>query len=75
MPNAPDRYGLQERLPAREGSTKADGGGLYLEIMPTGSRYWCGLNTRYGGKEKRLACGVYPETSLAEACEKMCRSP
>jgi integrase len=48
---------------------KADGGGLYLEVMPTGARYWR-LKYRFGGKEKRLACGVYPETSLAEAREK-----
>ena len=48
---------------------KADGGGLYLEVMPNGSRYWR-LKYRFGGKEKRLACGVYPETSLAEAREK-----
>ncbi len=48
---------------------KADGGGLYLEVMPTGSRYWR-LKYRFGGKEKRLACGVYPETSLADARNK-----
>jgi len=48
---------------------KADGGGLYLEVMPTGSRYWR-LKYRFGGKEKRLAFGVYPEVSLALAREK-----
>ena len=48
---------------------KADGGGLYLEVAPNGSRYWR-LKYRFLGKEKRLACGVYPETSLAEAREK-----
>ncbi len=44
----------------------ADGGGLYLEIMPGGSKYWR-LKYRFGGKEKRLAFGVYPEVSLEEA--------
>lgn len=44
----------------------SDGGGLYLEIATSGSRYWR-LKYRYGGKEKRLAFGVYPEVSLAEA--------
>lgn len=44
----------------------ADGGGMYLEVMPNGSRYWR-LKYRFGGKEKRLALGVYPDTSLAEA--------
>ncbi len=44
----------------------ADGGGLYLEVMPTGSRYWR-LKYRIDGKEKRLALGVYPDVPLAAA--------
>jgi hypothetical protein len=48
---------------------KADGGGLYLEVMPNGSRYWR-LKYRFAGKEKRLAFGVYPEVTLAEARDK-----
>jgi hypothetical protein len=48
---------------------KADSGGLYLEVVPSDGRYWR-LKYRFLGKEKRLACGVYPETSLAEAREK-----
>ncbi len=47
----------------------ADGGGLYLEVMPTGARYWR-CKYRFMGKEKRLAFGVYPEVSLAEARER-----
>ena len=47
----------------------ADGEGMYLEIMPNGSRYWR-LKYRFMGKEKRLALGVYPTISLAEAREK-----
>ncbi|AFC86375.1 tyrosine-type recombinase/integrase [Frateuria aurantia] len=43
-----------------------DGGGMYLEVMPNGSRYWR-LKYRFGGKEKRLALGVYPGISLADA--------
>jgi len=46
-----------------------DGGGLYLEVMPTDSRYWR-MKYRFAGKEKRLAFGVYPEVSLAEARTK-----
>lgn len=46
-----------------------DGGGLYLELTPTGGRYWR-MKYRYGGKEKRLAFGVYPEVSLKDAREK-----
>jgi integrase len=44
----------------------ADGGGMYLEVMPNGSKYWR-LKYRFGGKEKRLALGVYPDVSLADA--------
>jgi integrase len=47
----------------------SDGGGLYLEVMPNGSKYWR-MKYRYGGKEKRLAFGVYPEVTLKEAREK-----
>lgn len=47
----------------------ADGGGLYLEIMPTGAKYWR-CKYRFLGKEKRLAFGVYPEVGLAKAREK-----
>jgi integrase len=43
-----------------------DGGGMYLEIHPNGSRYWF-LKYRFAGKEKRLALGVYPTVTLAEA--------
>jgi hypothetical protein len=43
--------------------------GLYLEVMPNGSKYWR-LKYRFNGKEKRIALGVFPETSLAEARDK-----
>jgi integrase len=46
----------------------SDSGGMYLEIMPNGSKYWR-LKYRFNGKEKRLALGVYPRVSLAEARE------
>jgi integrase len=44
----------------------SDGQGLYLEIRPDGKRYWR-QNYRYNGKQKTLAHGVYPKTSLAIA--------
>lgn len=46
-----------------------DGGGLYLEVSAAGGRYWR-LKYRHGGKEKRLAFGVYPEVSLKTARER-----
>ncbi|HEY8939542.1 MAG TPA: integrase arm-type DNA-binding domain-containing protein [Cellvibrio sp.] len=48
----------------------ADGGGLYLEVATSGSKYWR-LKYRYGMKEKRLALGVYPAISISVAREKM----
>lgn len=47
----------------------ADGEGLYIEVMPSGSKYWR-LKYRISGKEKRLAFGVYPEVRPQEARDK-----
>jgi len=55
--------------PEKKSRKLSDGGGLYLEIMPTGSKYWR-LKYRHAGKEKRLALGVYPEVPLKEARDK-----
>lgn len=44
----------------------ADGGGLYLLVNPKGSKYWR-YKYRYGGIEKVLAFGVFPEVGLQEA--------
>ncbi|MGH8829805.1 MAG: Arm DNA-binding domain-containing protein, partial [Polaromonas sp.] len=46
-----------------------DGGGLYLEVTKAGGRYWR-LKYRHGGKEKRLAFGVYPAVSLKDARDR-----
>lgn len=43
-----------------------DGGGLYLEVLPSGAKYWR-LKYRHAGKEKRLALGVYPTVSPRKA--------
>ncbi len=43
-----------------------DGYGMYLEIAPSGSKWWR-LKYRHLGKEKRLSLGVYPETGLKGA--------
>ena len=44
----------------------ADEKALYLEVTAAGGKYWR-WKYRHGGKEKRLALGVYPEVSLAQA--------
>ncbi len=56
--------------PSEKPRKMADGHGLYLEIMPNGSKYWR-LKYRFDGKENRLAFGVYPEVSLKDARERL----
>jgi hypothetical protein len=46
-----------------------DAGGLYLEVTPSGGKWWR-LKYRFGGKEKRLSLGVYPDVTLAKARER-----
>ena len=43
-----------------------DGEGMVLLVHPNGSKYWR-LRYRFGGKEKMLALGKYPEVSLVDA--------
>jgi integrase len=47
----------------------SDEKGLYLEVTPSGGKLWR-LKYRFGGKEKRLSCGIYPSVSLADARER-----
>lgn len=46
-----------------------DGEGLYLEVHPNGAKYWR-MKCRFNEREDRLAFGVYPKVSLAEARQK-----
>jgi integrase len=47
----------------------ADGEGLFLLIVPSGSKYWR-LKYFFADKEKLLALGVYPEITLSDAREQ-----
>lgn len=66
MPQSLTDVFLRKLRPPERTARLFDGGGLYLEATPAGGRYWR-LKYRHGGKEKRLALGVYPEVSLAAA--------
>lgn len=44
----------------------ADSLGMYLEVTAAGGKYWR-VKYRHAGKEKRLALGVYPAVTLAQA--------
>lgn len=47
----------------------ADGGGMYLEVFPNGTKSWR-MKYRIAGKEKRVVFGVYPTITLADARNK-----
>ncbi|KES20928.1 MULTISPECIES: integrase arm-type DNA-binding domain-containing protein [Pseudomonas] len=44
----------------------SDGEGLYLEVMPSGSKLWR-MKFRFNGKENRLSLGAYPTVPLQQA--------
>lgn len=44
----------------------ADEKGLFLLVNPNGSKWWR-LKFRFGGKEKQLSFGTYPEVGLKDA--------
>lgn len=45
-----------------------DGGGLYIEVLPSGSRVWR-IKVKMWGKDKRITLGHYPAITLKEARE------
>lgn len=60
---------IRKAKPTEKTQRLFDGGGLYLEISPKGGKWWR-LKYRYGGKEKRLSLGIYPDISLKDARER-----
>lgn len=46
-----------------------DGGGLYIEIAPTGSKLWR-MKARLNDRAMQLSFGKYPDVSLAQARKK-----
>jgi integrase len=60
---------VRQAKPTHKTQRLYDGGGMYLEISPAGGKWWR-WKYRYGGKEKRLSLGTYPDTGLSEARDK-----
>lgn len=54
--------------PAEKEQRLFDGHGLYLAILPSGTKTWR-LKYRFAGREKKLALGPYPLVSLKQARE------
>ncbi|VVE74016.1 integrase [Pandoraea captiosa] len=57
---------VRKAAPREKQYRLTDTAGMYVQVMPNGSKHWR-LKYRFGGKEKLLALGSYPEISLAEA--------
>jgi hypothetical protein len=60
---------LRKLIPTGKTRRLFNGGGLYLEVSPTGGLWWR-LKYRIHGREKRLSLGTYPEVSLKEVRTK-----
>lgn len=57
---------IRRAKPAAKPQKLSDSGGLYLFITPAGAKSWR-WKYRFGGKEKLLTLGLYPDVSLAAA--------
>lgn len=54
---------IRNAKPGAKARRLFDERGLYLEVSPSGGRWWR-LKYRYNGKENRLSLGVYPDVGL-----------
>lgn len=61
---------IRNAKPRDKTYTLGDGEGMYLEVMPNGTRFWRMAYRQANGKKNRLTFGKYPEVSLAEARDK-----
>ncbi|GGE08137.1 integrase [Polymorphobacter glacialis] len=57
---------VRKAKPADKPYKLGDSGGLLLFVTPTGFKSWR-YKYRFGGKERRIVFGPYPEVSLTEA--------
>lgn len=64
---------IRSTKPAAKALRLYDERGLYLEVTPSGGRWWR-LRYRFDSREKLLSMGTYPDTSLKAAREKRDRA-
>jgi len=62
-------FGISNAAPKATPYRLSDGGGLALQVQPSGGKFWR-FRYRFAGVEKILALGSYPATSLADARSK-----
>lgn len=60
---------IRNAKPAEKAYKIYDSGGLFIQITPSGGKWWR-LKFRFDGKEKLLSLGVYPRISLSQAREQ-----
>lgn len=60
---------IRKAKPQKKTAKLFDERGLYLEVSPAGGKWWR-LKYRFGGKEKRLSLGTYPDVSLKDARDR-----
>lgn len=60
---------IRNAKPADKSIRLFDERGLYLEVAPSGGKWWR-FKYRFGGKEKRLSLGVYPDVGLKDARQR-----
>lgn len=60
---------IRRVIPGPKTQKLTDGQGMYLEVAPSGGKWWR-LKYRIAGVEKRLSLGTYPDTSLKAARDK-----
>lgn len=58
---------IRNAKPKEKSYKLSDGGGLYIEVTPTGAKLWRMKVRQASGKESRLSFGQYPEVSLLAA--------
>lgn len=61
---------IRSAKPGLKSYTLPDGGGMYLEVSPSGSKIWRMSYRQPNGKNTRLTFGAYPGVSLLEARKK-----
>lgn len=59
---------IRNLKPSKKAQRVFDGSGLYLEVSPSGGKWWR-FKYRFMGKEKRISVGVYPDVGLRKARE------
>ncbi|HWB47530.1 MAG TPA: integrase arm-type DNA-binding domain-containing protein [Stellaceae bacterium] len=57
------------KAPEKSDILKADGGGLYFRVTPTGGRSWV-FRYAIGDKRRDMGLGPYPDVGLSEARDK-----